>query len=248
MVSAPKDSFEWITVFALVGIWIITFAGSFATTRIYTPSISVIIDDTPWLRLVYGLFVGALIISRTALVYNSTFFHLEGYAPDGFWNWWAPRIAFASGGLQLVSFTLVMAFSVVLDPTYHYVAALGTVVFGITCEAILLGRRYLSGKVSPESLLANFVCWAGTYISLLVFGIITRANTYNELRSTMALAEWIGYYLVAYIIRFRSEDLRIHYQQSSVQVVSGVCGGVDEEENTHLITSQFLKEAVRLRR
>lgn len=228
----PKDIFTWLTTFAVAGILVLTFAGSLSTTRIYTPSISVFIDDVVWLRLIYGLFVGALTISRTGLVYGSTFYELDGYPKDGFWNLWAPRIAFGTGSFQLVCFSLVGMMSVTLDPTYHYVAAMGTVVSGLVCEFILLARRYLSGKVDDTVLGANLVCWAGTYISLLTFGIITHANMYNELRSNMAIAEWIGYYLVAYINYFRSEDLRIHGDQVDAKMmVRRVSGGVDAEDD-----------------
>lgn len=263
--SVPKDSFIWLTFFALTGIWVLTLAGSLTTTRIYTPSISVFIDDVAWIRWVYMLFVGALTISRTGVVYHGMFYKLDGYDLDGFWNKWAPRIAFVTGSAQLVCFSIVGSFSVTLDPAWHYVAAMGTVVFGLICEFILLARRYLSGKVSGETLLANLVCWAGTYISLLVFAIITHANTYNELRSNMAFAEWVGYYLVAYANFYRSEDLIIHYDQvkameekgatsllaeSSVirSRVSGVVGDEEEADTDRLLPPSRYLEGVRLRR
>lgn len=215
-----RDNFLWLSLFAVLGIYVITLFGSVYTTRSCTPSISVMIDDEPTLRLFYGLFIGFLTVSRSGLVYSSTFYELED---AGWWsNVIAPYLAFACGSLQLVCFSLVGMFSVVLDPWYHYASALGTVLFGLICESILLWRR---GKSKEESYTdwvyaANIVCLLGTYVSLLTFGILTRVDTYHELKTNMALSEWFGYYLVAYINLFRWYDVKIHTLQQTAKSVS----------------------------
>ena len=201
---APKKrrvgstSFLVLTAFAVLGIFVLTFAGAFTTSRARTPSISVIIDDEPTLRLLYGLFVGALTVSRTWLVF-------ERSSMDD-----PKRIfAFACGSTQLICFNLVGMFSVILDKWYHYAAALGTVVFGFVCEALFI----------------NALCWGATYVSLLTFGVFTALDNYSELRVNVALAEWIGYYLVAAINVFRIYDRDEHeeggHEEEVIPLTSG---------------------------
>ncbi len=206
-----RDPFWWLTMYALLGIFVLTLVGTLTTTRPRTPSISVMIDDEPGLRLVYGLFVGLLTVSRTGLVFTSTFYALPN--SGHFWDKVAPWAAFACGSLQLVCFSLVGMFSVVQDPWYHYAAALGTVVFGFVCELLLLYRRYLSDVVKEWALLENLFVFAGMYVSLLVFGVYTRLDTYNELRTNVGIAEWEGYYLVAFVDMYRKHDVFIHRLQ-----------------------------------
>lgn len=207
-----KNAFLWITAGAVCGIWIITLWGSIHTTRARTPSISVIIDDSPAIRLLYVLFVGALAISRTGMVFTSTFYKVDGYG-DGV-NVYLPYISAVAGAMQLVSFFGVASFSVTLDPVYHYVAAMGTVVFGVLCEGILLYRRLLTGN-RLELCFFNFLTLFSTYVCLFTFGGITWANNYNELRSNMAISEWIGYYLIAFINVFRIFDVDKHLLSKS---------------------------------
>lgn len=227
------SGYLWLTYAALFGLALITAIGAGLTDRSRTPSISVVIDDEPALRFVYGLYVGALTVSRTGLVSGSGFYELPGYGE--FWNWWLPRIAFVCGSLQLVSFSLVGMFSVVLDPGYHYAAALGTVGFGFWCELILWVRRREASVlgISPKlrdaggwKLAANLLVWAGTYVPLVVFAILTYRDTYVELKTSAAIAEWIGYYLVAYINLFRVYDVDIHGKQTKAKEEAAMLEGV----------------------
>lgn len=218
-ICSRRNAFVWVTLLAITGIFVITLAGSIVTTRPRTPSISVIIDDDPALRFVYSLFVGVLAISRTGLVYTSTFYVIP---KAGWWiNTFLPNFSAACGGAQLICFTLVAAFSVTLDPTYHYVAAAGTVVFGFVCEIILWYRRYLRVTTTTdenwELVYINAIVFLFMYVSLFTFAGITWTDSYNELKMDMAIAEWIGYYLVAYINIFRLYDVDAHEKEERLQ-------------------------------
>lgn len=205
-------SFIIFTFFALLGLVIITGVGSQVTTRPKTPSISVIIDDEPAIRFVFGLYVSALTISRTGLVFTSTFYKLR----DG--SWWMdvfwPGVAATCGALQLVSSILVGMFSVTQDQTYHYVAAGGSVFFALICEIILFYRRvrWYKYKIS-FALFANVVSLFGILVCMSTYVFYTQADLYSELRVNSALAEWIGYYFVAQINVYRTMDVKIHLMQ-----------------------------------
>lgn len=212
-----------LTILALAGLLVITVAGSILTVRSRTPSISVIIDDEPALRFVYVLFVGALAISRTGLVFTSTFYRVPTTRDtwsDGWWNFVLPWTSVVAGAAQLVSFFLVAAFSVTLDPTYHYTAALGTVIFGIVCEFSLLMRRFevRSRKGDDDAfLVVNLFVLMATYASLFAFGGISFTDEYAEVKTNSAIAEWIGYYLFAFANRFRNFDMRMHAAQKKLE-------------------------------
>ena len=205
-----------LTLCALVGLFVITIIGATRSSRPKAPSISVIIEDDTAARIVYGLVVGIITVLRTGMVFQSIFFKCE---TTNTWSRrvdcvtelankpWLRRLAAVFGSAQLVCFGLVGMVGVSRDPVPHYVFAVGTAVFTVLCESILLFRRWNSNHFESSELWANTLMLIGIVVSLGTFGITTLVEEYAECLTYVGISEWIGYYLVLSINLFRSNDV-----------------------------------------
>lgn len=119
---------------------------------------------------------------------------------------WA-YVAAVFGSAQLICFALIGMFSVTREPTDHYVIAGFTVAFTIPCEAILFLRRVAASPVWTWDLglnlfvLVSIVVIMGTFIGLILNDMWTECKSYD------AVLEWTGYYLIATINVFRTNDV-----------------------------------------
>jgi hypothetical protein len=213
-------AFGILTALTLLSLYALLFWGAVDTHRPRAPSISAIIADDVRKLLLYVSFVCFFAISRTGLVFTSTFYKLKSPEKTS-GNRCArayrrcvrserfPKAAAVFGSLQLSGFIFVAALSLNFYPTYHYAFTVGLAYMaGTLCELLLLLRRQESGHPTACSLALNWLVYVLMNVFLITYGALTSWQYYSETHTYSGLFEWVGFALMAELCFFRDDDIK----------------------------------------
>lgn len=217
-----RKGFASLTLFSFVSLYVLLIWGAIDSERPRAPTISALIADDLRKLLLYGMFVLVFVISRTGLVFMSTFYDIPKPQRKHRWcpGFWAVvrdhRFAYVAavfGSAQLAGFVLVALVNLNLYPVTHYAFAIMLCVCGFICELMLILRRYESGHVSHKwfgwfpDLALNVLIWIAMFVCLLTFACVTTVDWYAEITTYAGLAEWYGFMFMALINVYRQDDV-----------------------------------------
>jgi hypothetical protein len=208
--------FSVLTFLTLFSLYALVVWGSIDTSRPRAPSISAMIADDVSKLVLYGVFVSVFIISRTGLVFTSTFYKLQPVAHNApfarFRNFvrsdaW-PKWCAVFGSIQLSGFIFVGLLSLNLHPTLHFLfTMIMAYMSGTLCELMLIIRRFESKHAAPQTRFWNVVVWVAMNVCLLTFGALSEFQRYSEIHTYSGLAEWFGFMLMVLLCQFRQDDV-----------------------------------------
>lgn len=231
-----RYGFSLLTLFSIAGLYSLLIWGAVESPRARAPTISAMIADDVRMLVLYGVIVCAIAISRTGLVWRSTFYALREDAPlayepikgseDGasavvvptygcyrrfIRSQSGPKAIAVLGSLQLMFFVLVGMVGLNAHPEWHYPFAICAAATGSLSELGLFLRRCEVARCNLGlNLAANLFTWLVMVTCFAVFGAYTWSDYYAEINTYVGLAEWYGFATMAAIAAFRQDDVRAY--------------------------------------